>query len=210
MQELKDLHGKLLAVIEQNQKKLINVVEEELLKVQLRIEEKRKFQATAEIVEEPGDGDEEAPDVHEVHPDTDADEDDIQEKDEHGEDESAHHIGGKGDDDLGGQEGRRGEGGEDQGENRKSRDEDWDKEEGGEQVEQGENEESGKEGEHIDSGDEGDKGDERRRSKRTIKPAIQSPWVLTKPTKRRKKPMEEKEIFFNTVSRMCSSKEGDK
>ncbi|XP_028764296.1 uncharacterized protein LOC114722432 [Neltuma alba] len=42
-----------------------------------------------------------------------------------------------------------------------------------------------------------------------MKSAINSPWILTKPTKRRKRPMDDKDRFYDIVSRMCSSKEGD-
>ena len=49
MQELKELHGTLLAIIEENHKRLVSAVEEELVKAQLKIERQRNQQAEDNI-----------------------------------------------------------------------------------------------------------------------------------------------------------------
>ncbi|XP_028751581.1 uncharacterized protein LOC114757063 [Neltuma alba] len=54
-----------------------------------------------------------------------------------------------------------------------------------------------------------DKNAQPRRSQREVKSAINSPWILTMPVKRKKRNMEEKEKFFNMISRMCSRQDGD-
>ncbi|XP_028770192.1 uncharacterized protein LOC114727669 [Neltuma alba] len=57
-----------------------------------------------------------------------------------------------------------------------------------------------------------DKAEQVRRSKRPMKPApkLQSPWVVPKVVKRTNRKMDDKEKVFITVSKMCSSADGDK
>ncbi|XP_028785729.1 late secretory pathway protein AVL9-like [Neltuma alba] len=55
-----------------------------------------------------------------------------------------------------------------------------------------------------------DRGFQLRRSRRKMKSAINSLWLLTKPIKRRKRTVDDKDRFFDIISRMCSSKEGNK
>ncbi|XP_028752054.1 uncharacterized protein LOC114756887 isoform X2 [Neltuma alba] len=179
--ELQKLHGRLMAQIELSTMRLISAMEDELDKVQIRIEENNVTTDDEDPIDVPDDdkGDDDA------FGDEDSHDHDGHESDDEGDDRDEFHGGdGQGDDDATGSD----------------------------------------RGDDIGVAAEGadkeimesplplspmDKGCQLRRSQREMKSAINSPWILTKPTKRRKRPMDDKDRFYDIVSRMCSSKEGD-
>ena len=163
----------MLAIINENHKKVVAAVEEELVKAQLKIERQRNQQAEDHEQRDKEDGQED-----DVHDDIDVDIDDAAEYDD---------------------------------------DENNDGDSRGRSVplditivedievtpnQEGtcyDGEESSDEEAHLP-----------RRSKRPKMPKNMSPWTLTKPLKRRKKAKDDKDKFFELISRMSKKDEGNK
>ncbi|XP_028807282.1 uncharacterized protein LOC114761993 [Neltuma alba] len=189
--ELKDLRERLVGMIRENSNKLVAIVDNELMKVQLEREYRPKSNNKRHVrpyEEEQLEGEADGEDDGEKDKDGDAEDDGEKDRDGDGENEDSEH--------------------------------DIEEEEGEEEdIEQVSLQLSpitiihpDAEGGASDEEEVLDKAEQVRRSKRPMKPApkLQSPWVVPKVVKRTNRKMDDKEKFFITVSKMCSSADGDK
>ncbi|KAI9075638.1 hypothetical protein K1719_042388 [Acacia pycnantha] len=189
---LKDLHGKLMGIINDNHKRLVGVVEDELRKAQDHIGRQRK-QHVGEDEDDNGKDDE--GDDEGDHQGDEGDGDDHVD----GEDDEGDHQGdeGDGDDHVDGEAGIEDDASVETPIN-------IDEYDGASPIGEG----GSNEGEQSISQYPGQQEDAPpRRSQREKKPKNMSPWTLTKPLKRLRKAKEQKEIFFDLISGTCTNDE---